>query len=113
MANFFVALWESIFQPGTTPQLIVATHVSFIALLSTLIWLIYATKGNVHFYALFIIALCLWVCVIWFIRELKSVDLKNNEQLEGSIKQEPAEKKIASAAEKEQPKSSTMRSRKL
>ncbi|QLQ78094.1 hypothetical protein HG537_0A03410 [Torulaspora globosa] len=109
MTSFFVALWESIFQPGTTPQLVVATHVSFIALLTTLVWQIYATNGNFHFYALFFIALCLWVSVMWFIRELKSVDLKNNEQLEGSSKEQLDE----TNAQKEQPRSQTIRSRKL
>lgn len=86
MANFFVALWESVFQPGTTPQLIIATHVSFLALLATLGWLIHATSGNIHFYALFTIALFLWFTVIWFIQELKNVQLKNNQELEKSSK---------------------------
>lgn len=81
MASFFVALWESVFQPGTTPQLIIATHVSFLALLATLGWLIHATSGNIHFYALFTIALLLWFTVIWFIQELKSVQLKDNQEL--------------------------------
>lgn len=108
MANFFAALWESIFQPGTTPQLVIATHVSFVALLCTLGWLIHATKGNPHFYALFLIALCLWASVIWFIQELKSVDLKNNEQLG---KKEEEEKPVEET--REQPRSSTVRSRKL
>lgn len=109
MANFFVALWESIFQPGTTPQLIIATHVSFFALLCTLAWLIYATSGNIHFYALFAIASCLWIAVIWFIQELNSANLMDNKQLE-----EP-EKETGGKTEevKEQPRSSTVRSRKV
>ena len=31
--------------------------------------------------ALFGIGLCLWIAVIWFVQELKSVQLKNNEEL--------------------------------
>lgn len=113
MANFFVALWESIFQPGTTPQLIIATHVSFFALLCTLAWLIYATSGNVHFYALFAIAFCLWIAVIWFIQELKTVSLKDNKELdESAAKKEASEEKSAEKV-KEQPRSSTVRSRKV
>lgn len=79
--SFFVELWNSVFQPGVTPQLIVATHVSFTALLLTLSWLIYATKGNIHFIALTTIALLLWITVIWFIQELKNVKLMSNDEL--------------------------------
>lgn len=81
MSGFFSGLWNSIFQPGTSPQLIIATHVSFIALLLTLSWLIYVTRGNIHFIALFVIALLLWISIIWFIQELKNVRLMTNEEL--------------------------------
>lgn len=115
MSNFFVALWESIFQPGTTPQLIIATHVSFIALLSTLAWLIYATSGNLHFYALFTIALLLWLAIIWFIQELKNVDLKDNQQMSVSTEKQgeadPSAKDTISRAPKSS--SSSLRSRKV
>lgn len=116
MANFFVALWESIFQPGTTPQLILATHLSFFALLCTLGWLIYATSGNGHFYALFFIASCLWVSVIWFIQELKGADLRENKELgkpetPAAETDEPAAKTTAKASGP--PRSSTVRSRKV
>ncbi|KAL3232530.1 V-type ATPase assembly factor PKR1 [Nakaseomyces bracarensis] len=79
--SFFVSLWQSIFEPGTSPQLIIATHVSFTALLLSLIWLIYST-GIIHFYVLFVIATFLWITVIWFINELKQVKLKSNDELE-------------------------------
>ncbi|EJS44232.1 pkr1p [Saccharomyces arboricola H-6] len=82
MANFFVKLWESVFEPGTSPQLVIATHVSFVALLLTLMWLIYATNGNIHFYVLFGISLLLWITVIWFISELSLVKLKDNDELD-------------------------------
>ncbi|CAI1639112.1 hypothetical protein SEUBUCD646_0M02610 [Saccharomyces eubayanus] len=82
MASFFVKLWESVFEPGTTPQLVIATHASFVALLLTLMWLIYATHGNIHFYVLFGISLLLWITVIWFISELSLVKLKDNDELD-------------------------------
>lgn len=81
MSSFATGLWNSVFQPGTTPQLIIATHCSFVALLVTLMWLIYATSGNIHFFALFFIALLLWGSVIWFIQELKGAKLMSNEEL--------------------------------
>ena len=82
MASFITALWESVFQPGTSPQLILATHLSFVALLITLAWLIFVTHGNIHFIMLFIIAALLWITVIWFIQELKSAELLSNQELE-------------------------------
>lgn len=88
MASFITGLWESVFQPGTSPQLILATHLSFSALLITLAWLIYVTKGNIHFIILFIIATLLWITVIWFISELKSAKLLSNQQLETEAKEE-------------------------
>lgn len=81
MTSFFSGLWNSIFQPGASPQLILATHVSFIALLLTLTWLIFVTRGNIHFIALFVIATLLWLSIIWFIQELKNVRLMTNEEL--------------------------------
>lgn len=76
-----MALWQSVFQPGTTPQLIIATHLSFTALVTTLAWLIYATSGNIHFIVLLCISLCLWAAVTWFIQELKYAQLNDNKAL--------------------------------
>lgn len=81
MTSFFSGLWNSILQPGANPQLILATHVSFIALLLTLAWLIFVTRGNIHFITLFVIATLLWLSIIWFIQELKNVRLMTNEEL--------------------------------
>lgn len=82
MSSFFVSLWESVFQPGTNPALITATHGSFVMLTLSLIWMVATTK-SIHFFNLLIIALCLWASVTWFLHELeKEKDkLKSNEQL--------------------------------
>ncbi|KAH3900954.1 Pkr1p SCDLUD_002416 [Saccharomycodes ludwigii] len=91
--NFFVSLWNSIFIPGTTPQLIMATHCSFICLFFILSWLIYMTKAqNIHFIMLLLISVLLWGTVIWFINELQSVKLKSNEELFKDEKEEKEEK---------------------
>ncbi|CEP61026.1 Pkr1p LALA0_S02e05072g [Lachancea lanzarotensis] len=80
MANFAEELWRSIFTPGTSPQLVIATHISFSLLACCLGWLIYCTK-NVHFVALLVIAVLLWATVTWFIAELQYAKLKDNEEL--------------------------------
>ncbi|CUS22872.1 LAQU0S07e02036g1_1 [Lachancea quebecensis] len=101
MANFFEELWKSIFTPGASPQLIIATHVSFFLLTSCLGWLIYWTK-NIHFIMLLIISTLLWITVTWFISELKLAQIKDNEELaksqekktDGAKPQEKAEEHL-------------------
>ncbi|SCU87092.1 LADA_0E01948g1_1 [Lachancea dasiensis] len=80
MGNFFEELWNSIFTPGTSPQLIVATHVSFVLLSCCLGWLIYCTR-NLHFVALLTISTLLWITVTWFVNELHYAKLRDNEEL--------------------------------
>lgn len=92
MSGFFVGLWESVFQPGTSPQLVVATHTSFFLLLCVLGSQIFIT-GNGHFIALFVIALLLWITVIWFINELNQLKLQSNEELQTVTKAEASEEK--------------------
>ncbi|OWB58811.1 hypothetical protein B5S28_g4891 [[Candida] boidinii] len=82
MANFFEELWKSVFEPGTNPALIIATHTSFLLLVISLITLIYLS-GSIHFINLLIISLLLWGSVTWFIFELEKQKglLKTNEEL--------------------------------
>lgn len=70
MASFFQELWESIFTPGTTPTLLVATNVTFAALQLVLAVLLVATR-SVHFMVLSGLSGGLWWAVNWFARELK------------------------------------------
>lgn len=78
--SFFVELWESVFTPGTLPALLKATHGSFILLLLSLLTLSWYTR-SIHFVNLLVIALLLYASVIWFVSELKSAQLKDNEAL--------------------------------
>lgn len=82
MANFFEELWKSVFEPGTNPALIIATHTSFLLLIISLITLIYLS-GSIHFINLLVISLLLWGSVTWFIFELEKQKglLKTNEEL--------------------------------
>ncbi|OWB84864.1 hypothetical protein B5S33_g3520 [[Candida] boidinii] len=82
MANFFEELWKSVFEPGTNPALIIATHTSFLLLVISLITLIYLS-GSIHFINLLVISLLLWGSVTWFIFELEKQKglLKTNEEL--------------------------------
>ncbi|CDH14676.1 related to V-type ATPase assembly factor PKR1 [Zygosaccharomyces bailii ISA1307] len=78
--SFFQDLWQSIFEPGTSPQLLIATHLSFASLILVLAWLSYATR-NVHFFALLAIASILWGLVTWFVNELQQANLRDNDEL--------------------------------
>ncbi|KAL1863089.1 hypothetical protein VTK73DRAFT_6433 [Phialemonium thermophilum] len=70
MASFIQDLWESIFTPGPTPTLLVATNATFAALQVVLALLIFMT-WSVHFIVLSVLSGALWWAINWFARELK------------------------------------------
>ncbi|KAK0656805.1 ER protein Pkr1-domain-containing protein [Cercophora newfieldiana] len=70
MASFVQDLWESIFTPGPTPTLLIATNVTFAALQVVLAGLLFATY-SIHFAILSVISGGLWAAINWFAKELK------------------------------------------
>lgn len=70
MATFLEELWNSIFTPGTTPTLLVATNASFAALQLLLVILLWATY-SIHFLILSVLTASLWYAINWFARELQ------------------------------------------
>lgn len=71
MSKFFEDLWESIFIPGPTPSLLIATNVTFAALQIVLASLLVATY-SIHFVILSCLSGGLWWAINWFARELKA-----------------------------------------
>jgi hypothetical protein len=69
MASFLNDLWLSIFTPGPTPTLLVATNASFAALQLVLLCLLVATY-SVHFVVLSLLCAGLWYSINWFVAEL-------------------------------------------
>lgn len=69
MADFLSNLWESVFQAGPTPTLLIATNVTFAALQATLFALLIATY-SIHFIILSILSGGLWYAINWFAHEL-------------------------------------------
>ncbi|KAF7846275.1 hypothetical protein BT93_L4720 [Corymbia citriodora subsp. variegata] len=78
MASFFEELWNSVFTPGTTPTLLVATNASFAALQFVLLMLLYATY-SIHFLILSILSGGLWYAINWFARELAAQNVANQQ----------------------------------
>ncbi|KAK3898628.1 small nuclear ribonucleoprotein [Staphylotrichum tortipilum] len=78
MAAFLTSLWESIFTPGPTPTLLVATNATFAALQAVLAALLYATR-SVHFVVLSVLCGGLWAAINWFARELKAHQRREEE----------------------------------
>lgn len=74
MANFVESLWESIFTPGPTPPLLLATNATFAALQAVLFALLLATY-SVHFVILSALCGALWWAINWFV-----VELRNSEE---------------------------------
>ncbi|KAI0468604.1 ER protein Pkr1-domain-containing protein [Xylaria cf. heliscus] len=71
MAGFVEQLWESIFTPGPTPSLLIATNVTFACLQLVLFALLIATY-SVHFVALSLLSGGLWWAINWFATELNA-----------------------------------------
>ena len=69
MASFMVDLMNSIFTPGPTSSLVLATNISFACLQVTLFALLVATY-SIHFVILSIICGGLWAAINWFVHEL-------------------------------------------
>ncbi|KLJ05577.1 hypothetical protein EMPG_10974 [Blastomyces silverae] len=70
MASFIENLWSSVFTPGPTPTLVLATNVSFAALQLLLFALLLATH-SIHFVVLSILCGGLWGAINWFVKELE------------------------------------------
>ncbi|KAF2144681.1 uncharacterized protein K452DRAFT_356810 [Aplosporella prunicola CBS 121167] len=75
MSQFFENLWNSIFTPGPTPTLLVATNASFAALQITLFGLLVATY-SIHFVILSFLCGGLWWAINWFANELRLANEK-------------------------------------
>lgn len=93
MSQFFENLWSSIFTPGPTPTLLVATNASFAALQAVLFALLLATY-SIHFVVLSFLCGGLWWAINWFANELREAQEK-----------EDAAKKIRERRDREREKS--------
>ncbi|OAL46090.1 Pkr1-domain-containing protein [Pyrenochaeta sp. DS3sAY3a] len=78
MASFFENLWLSIFTPGPTPTLIVATNASFAALQLLLFVMLLATY-SIHFVILSVLCGGLWWSINWFATEIRAAQAKEEE----------------------------------
>ncbi|USP73318.1 hypothetical protein yc1106_00592 [Curvularia clavata] len=78
MASFFEQLWESIFTPGPTPTLLVATNASFAALQLLLFVMLLATY-SIHFAILSLLCGGLWWSINWFAAEIRAAQAKEEE----------------------------------
>lgn len=78
MASFFEQLWESIFTPGPTPTLLVATNASFAALQVLFFAMLLATR-SIHFVILSLLCGGLWWAINWFAVEIRAAQAKEEE----------------------------------
>ncbi|KAI4118888.1 MAG: hypothetical protein LQ345_001123 [Seirophora villosa] len=79
MASFLTDLFTSIFTPGPTQSLLVATNVSFAALQVVLLVLLVLTY-SVHFIVLSVLCAGLWWSINWFAAELEIARQKEKEE---------------------------------
>lgn len=86
LTKFVEDLWESIFTPGPTPSLLIATNVTFASLQVVLFALLLATY-SIHFIILSCLSAGLWWAINWFARELQaSHDLELKEKAKAARK---------------------------
>ncbi|TVY83434.1 V-type ATPase assembly factor PKR1 [Lachnellula suecica] len=95
MAAFITDLMQSIFTPGPTPTLLVATNVTFACLQLVLLSLLIATY-SVHFIILSFLSAGLWWAINWFAAEIKAAeaaeaDKKRRQEEAGSDSETEAE----------------------
>jgi hypothetical protein len=69
MANFIEELWNSVFTPGPTPTLLIATNAAFAGLQFLLLILLIATY-SIHFVVLSVLCGGLWYSINWFAAEV-------------------------------------------
>ncbi|KAE9381752.1 Pkr1-domain-containing protein [Stipitochalara longipes BDJ] len=79
MAAFLTDLFQSIFTPGPTPTLLVATNVAFACLQGILLLLLIATY-SIHFVILSFLSAGLWWAINWFVAELKAAQAEEEEK---------------------------------
>ncbi|KAJ5627445.1 hypothetical protein N7528_004872 [Penicillium herquei] len=72
MASFMEELWSSIFTPGPTPTLLIATNATFAALQLLFFVLLLATY-SIHFVVLSFLSGGLWYSINWFATEVRAV----------------------------------------
>ncbi|KAI3343091.1 ER protein Pkr1-domain-containing protein [Ustulina deusta] len=88
MAGFVEQLWESIFTPGPTPSLLLATNVTFASLQLVLLALLIATY-SVHFVVLSLISGGLWWAINWFATELNAAKAREEAEKTRSEQRSP------------------------
>ena len=81
MTTFFTDLVNSIFTPGPTPSIIVATNISFAALQLVLLVLLILTY-SIHFVILSFLSAGLWWAINWFVTELEAANEKEKKAIQ-------------------------------
>lgn len=105
MASFVEELWSSVFTPGPTPTLLVATNVSFAALQLVLFTLLLATH-SIHFVALSLLCAGLWYSINWFAQEVRATLLaqeaaEQKDQAQSELADRKKDSAVDSASETE------------
>lgn len=83
MASFLEELWNSIFTPGPTPTLLIATNAAFAALQFLLFVLLIATY-SIHFIVLSVLCGGLWYSINWFAAEIAQAQQADKAQAKRS-----------------------------
>lgn len=79
MTSFIEELWSSIFTPGPSSTLLLATNATFAGLQVLLFALLIATY-SIHFIVLSFLSGSLWWLINWFAREVRETQAREEEK---------------------------------
>jgi hypothetical protein len=97
MAAFLEDLWTSIFTPGPTSTLLIATNVTFGALQVVLLALLVATY-SIHFLVLSVLCAGLWGAINWFANELNAAKAEEERAKASGAAIDPSAEDTAGSA---------------
>ena len=94
MAEFLTNLLQSIFTPGPTPTLIVATNASF-AILQLVLLVLLIVTASIHFAILSFLCGALWFSINWFVKELENAkELETQSKSDAESKREQGNNQV-------------------
>ncbi|KAI9477543.1 ER protein Pkr1-domain-containing protein [Coemansia mojavensis] len=72
-AGVFRDVINSIFEPGVNRGVMVVMNCAFMGLFAILVYLMFATRFNLHVCALSAIAILLFASIQWFVKEISAI----------------------------------------
>ncbi|KAJ1956010.1 hypothetical protein GGI12_005424 [Dipsacomyces acuminosporus] len=87
--SIFQDVIDSIFEPGVNHGVLVVMNCAFFGLFVILLYLLFATRFNIHVCALTVIATLLFASIQWFIKEVAASKAAGAQASSSELKPKP------------------------